>query len=581
MKVAAFFSHFAPDFINHTFRLKGLEVSDPSIQVDYFQVESKKWRNIKKDQYERWIALGSVEVTDFEFNEWINENSIFLEKLNLEFVQNIPSQITHHESDVWVWSLGTSSSFEFNRKLFALSFKEQPSLFLCQDAGGLEQGPLPGSSTFFSPVNPQLHFEAIQRAKCVISDTWETCLLAQAIGKPTLKLKRNAKEPASGPKNYKVTEVECADKTPLQVFEECKRKLLRSNVQSQSLSENNYLSLRGDINLCSVSDFSYLPFFLGFVENIKQVSKVPVSVSLLALDSESKRYTEEKYGSAVRVYELSQIWAPEELKQIKCRPMGIQAYSSKARLLKAVFNHHSVPTVYCDSDVFFFSCPSHLLTTFGSGHTVLFPHWNDFFPEGRSDGLFNAGMIGIRSGSEGFIDWWASQCLKNCDLNPEKGVVGDQAYLDFAPIFFEGIQIYRGKDHNLARWNIETLGLNFSPQLKINNSDQVEAKTFHAAFIDSKGFFEFKFCWDQLMTVFLGFPVKKSPVLLRNILVQQQKYWLSLSRGVKLRDKVASVFKQVSGLERAIQESSVWFSVSLSRVLSWAVFVRKKLLFSK
>jgi hypothetical protein len=584
MKALAFFSQFAPGYINHWFRLKGLEASHPNLQIDYFEVESKKWRPLKKDQGQRWIALGSLQGLDPEFDNWLKEEDILLETIPVDEIQKINPSARMHESPVWVWSLSSNAKFEWNRKLFSLSQTENPSLFLCQDAQALEKGALPGCSTFFSPVNPELHIEAIQRAKCVISDTWDPCLLAYALGKPTIKLKTDTTAECFNFSHSPIFELNCHEKLPSQIFEECKSSILSQTFSVGSLvasEEDQRFSEEAPINLCSVSDFSYLPFFLGFIENIKKVSKVPVSVSLLALDRESKRFINEKYGKHIQVYLLEDIWSQEEVTRIKSRPLGIQAYSSKARLLKTVFQKNPAPTFYCDSDVFFFDCPSHLLTTLDGGHTVLFPHWNDLFPQGRADGLYNAGMIGIQAGFEEFVDWWANQCLNNCDLDPAQGVVGDQAYLDFAPIYFDGVQIYRGKDHNVARWNMNTLGLKFSPTRKIINSEKVEVKTFHTAFIDSMGFFEFKYCWDQLITQMVGYPLQKSPVLSRNVMIQQQKYWLSLSRSLKLRDGVASLFQKASALERAIQESSVWFSAAVTRAVSGAVFLRKKFLFNK
>ena len=68
-------------------------------------------------------------------------------------------------------------------------------------------------------------------------------------------------------------------------------------------------------------------------------------------------------------------------------------------------------------------------------HSVLlFPHWNDVFPEARLDGLFNAGMVGVAPGAESFLNWWSQLCYWECTLNEGGGVVGDQAYLDFVPV---------------------------------------------------------------------------------------------------------------------------------------------------
>jgi len=590
MRVAAFFSKFASDYINHSFRLSGLEASIPHIQVNRIEIETVDLASLENQRFDKWVFLGRGEEI-WKLNpvlgDWLEKKSIFLEELPLDLVSRCQPRVVSSGFEGWVWCLSSDFTSQRNRELFKQSQKEFPSLFLCQDAKALEKGAFPGESTFFSPVNPQLHEEIILRSKYVISDSWESCLLAKAYGKTSIKLQTKEREVEIPCDDLsRIIELNCLGKTPLEIFEACKS-IVKENFSGMGNTNSNLLNKsclveKGELNLCSVSDFSYLPFLLGLIENIEQVSKVLVSFSVLALDSATKEFLSAHYGNRVQVFELKEIWNPGELSKIKTRSFGIQAFSSKARLLKAVFEKYSVPTFYCDSDVYFFECPQKLLDTFASSHTVLFPHWNDDFPRGRNDGLFNAGMIGIRSGAERFLDWWGQQCLNDCDLDPSKGVVGDQAYLDFAPIYFEGVQIYRAGDHNTARWNIHHLGLSFSEnRLQMKNSAGLKVKTFHAAFIDSFGFFEFKYCWDQLITFFCRYPVPRSPVLKRNILVQQQQYWLTLSRGLKLRDSVASLLGKGTRVRQSVQESPVWFSGFLARLLNWGVFLRKKVIFIK
>ena len=183
---------------------------------------------------------------------------------------------------------------------------------------------------------------------------------------------------------------------------------------------------------------------------------------MLALDEKVAPFLEKKYPGLVHVLELKDVWTPNELKTIEQRSIAFRAFSSKPKLLESVLRDTQGPTFHCDSDVYFFCAPEKLLETFLGGHTTIFPHWNDVYPKGRIDGLYNAGMIGVRPGAEKFLKWWGDQCLANCSFDPLNGVVGDQAYLDFAPILFEGVNVYRKKDHNVARWNLKNLGIHFA-----------------------------------------------------------------------------------------------------------------------
>src|SRR5690606_20334238 len=122
---------------------------------------------------------------------------------------------------------------------------------------------------------------------------------------------------------------------------------------------------------------------------------------------------------------------------------GYQAFSSKARLLlKALAD--GIPTFYCDADIHFFTSAHDLTRQFTKDSSVfLFPHFNDVFEAARSDGLFNAGFVAVAPGAERFLNWWSDMCLKACGNDRAAGVVGDQGYLDFAPVFFPEVKVHR------------------------------------------------------------------------------------------------------------------------------------------
>jgi len=539
MKIAIFYSSQSQGFLNHFIRLNGFLNENPNVDCVWFDLNQTPLRSdYSLGKFDKFFLLGEKEGLSEKEIKYLSSHRLPLETVPLYFADKSKPRFLSGCKERWVFCASGENPIGWNREFWESSNQLCPTLFLCQEQSILEQGATPGPMTFFSPINPELHQEAICNATCVVSAYWEPCLAARTAGKLAIKL---SVEPSqSNP--WEVPEVVVGARNAKEVFREC-RQIFEAHSKSPSDSHRMLTAASDEkevLHLTSISDFSYLPFYLGMIENILRKAEKRIKLHLLALDEKVGPFLEENYPGLVHVLELKDVWNPNELKIIEQRSVAFRAFSSKPKILERVLRDHQGPTFHCDSDVYFFCSPEKLFETFGSGHTVIFPHWNDSYPKGRNDGLYNAGMIGVRSGAEKFLKWWGEQCLANCSFDPENGVVGDQAYLDFAPILFEGVNVYRKKDHNVARWNLKNLGVHFAADRSgLEGQDGRKIQTFHAAFIDSFGYFEFKFCWDQLVTFFSAYSLKSaSPAFLKNTLVQQQSYWLSLSRGIKGREMV-------------------------------------------
>ena len=539
MKIAIFYSPQSQGFLNHFMRFSGFLNENSAVDCVWFDLSQTPLRSdYSLGKFDKFFLLGEKDKLSKKEIKYLSTHRLPLENLSLDYALKTKPRFLSRCDERWVFCPSEESSGNWNRNFWESSNLFCPTLFLCQDQGVLEQGASPGPMTFFSPVDPQLHQDAIANAACVVSAFWEPCLVARAAGRPAIKLSIESNKNNT----WGVPEVVMGGRNAKEVFQECRQIYEAYPKASRAVPESPAFSSDAQevLHLTSISDFSYLPFYLGMIENILRKTQKKIKLHLLALDEPVAPFLERAYPGLVHVVELKEVWTPRELKIIEQRTVAFRAFSSKPKILEKVLRDHQGPTFHCDSDVYFFSAPEKLLETFTTGHTVLFPHWNDVFPAGRNDGLYNAGMIGVRPGAEKFLKWWGEQCLANCSFDPQNGVVGDQAYLDFAPILFEGVNVYRKKDHNIARWNLKNLGVHFNLDRScLEGRDGRKVQTFHAAFIDSFGYFEFKYCWDQLVTFFSDFSQKSaSPAFFKNTLVQQQRYWLSLSRGLKSREIV-------------------------------------------
>jgi hypothetical protein len=124
--------------------------------------------------------------------------------------------------------------------------------------------------------------------------------------------------------------------------------------------------------------------------------------------------------------------------------------------------------LYFDPDMVLFSRVDDILAALERGNLALTPHQTR--PERTLDaiidnevaslkhGIFNLGFIGVRNTAEGrrFADWWAERTYHLCRAEVENGLFTDQKWLNFAPVFFDGVAIVKSSRHNVATWNLTT-----------------------------------------------------------------------------------------------------------------------------
>jgi hypothetical protein len=124
--------------------------------------------------------------------------------------------------------------------------------------------------------------------------------------------------------------------------------------------------------------------------------------------------------------------------------------------------------LYFDPDTVLFSRVDDILATLRTSNLALTPHQTK--PEQSLEavvdnevaslrhGIFNLGFIGVANTAEGrrFADWWALRTQHLCRAEVANGLFTDQKWLNFAPVFFDGVAILRSSRHNVATWNLTT-----------------------------------------------------------------------------------------------------------------------------
>lgn len=123
---------------------------------------------------------------------------------------------------------------------------------------------------------------------------------------------------------------------------------------------------------------------------------------------------------------------------------------------------------YFDPDMVLYSRLDDLLEDLAGADIVLTPHQT--LPETSHEaiidneigslnyGIFNLGFIGVRPTPEGkkFAAWWSDRLHSFCREALDQGLWTDQKWINFAPVFFDGVKILKSSRYNVAPWNITT-----------------------------------------------------------------------------------------------------------------------------
>ncbi len=444
--------------------------------------------------------------------------------------------------------------------------KGTPPVFLVNDAVQIERERLlPAFDTLFAPHSLDVSLRALVSSRAVISFTLVPAIVAIAHRIPAIVI-------SSDPKTLLLTErlgIPCLKRAPAvrllkavtEIFENyCwdvpflsgqifLEKLKMSGLSPrQALPEAVSTQVQKRMTLALISDAEYLPHLNGLLHNFKEVGESNFSIEVLALDEATEEFVQQKKAEfSLSCHRFDDLWNGVEAPFRQSWSVRDKALRSKPRFLLKLVRAQRDPVLYLDCDLHFRNCPSALLQEFKGNSLLLFPNWNDSPLETKRFGVFNAGMVGARAGSEKFLEVWSELCLKHYQSKGNEGYFVDQGFLDLVPLYSDDFTVYRKGDENVARWN------------QLTREESAPLRSFHASQPDVKGFYEEKMIWDQAHWLFSSVAPstweKRWPRLLENL---WRAHILSLSRWCRLSETVA----KWSG--RDISQSS--------RAARWVVF---------
>jgi hypothetical protein len=166
------------------------------------------------------------------------------------------------------------------------------------------------------------------------------------------------------------------------------------------------------------------------------------------------------YVTVVSLYEFETV----ELKEVKKdRSIAEYCWTCTPSIISYVIEHYNISEcTYIDSDLFFYSDPSVLLSELSmyKKNVLITEHRFSYLPrlyEEKRGGKFCVQFITFRNeeNSLKILNIWREQCIKWCYARYEDGKFGDQKYLDEWPDLFDNIHILQHQGGGIAPWNLQ------------------------------------------------------------------------------------------------------------------------------
>jgi len=170
-----------------------------------------------------------------------------------------------------------------------------------------------------------------------------------------------------------------------------------------------------------------------------------------------------------RVITVEQLDIPDRTRWIYFHTLVELATAIKPFVMASLLREEDVGRViYLDPDIVLFSRIDDILKVLDSANIALTPHQTE--PDttqaaiedneicSLKHGIYNLGFIAVRNSSESqrFAKWWSDRVYHYCVADIPNGLFTDQRWIDFAPVFFEGVHILKSPRFNVATWNLTT-----------------------------------------------------------------------------------------------------------------------------
>lgn len=208
---------------------------------------------------------------------------------------------------------------------------------------------------------------------------------------------------------------------------------------------------------------NYLTRALALYHSLEETFREDFTLVMLCMDNASEQILSELRLPRVRLLPIRTLEeADTELVGVKAsRSIAEYAWTCTPSFLIYLIGcvRDGEAVAYLDADLMYFSDPQPIFDEWADNDILI--HEHRYAPRNRhmekDSGVFNVGLVGVRASAQGrrCLIRWRGQCLAACTLDPERGLCGDQKYLDEWPALYDRLTVIRHKGAGLAPWNLE------------------------------------------------------------------------------------------------------------------------------
>ena len=209
-------------------------------------------------------------------------------------------------------------------------------------------------------------------------------------------------------------------------------------------------------------DSGYLSRGLVMYESLKAVCK-EFKLYIIAFDDKCEKKLKEANLDNTIIISLSDFEDQELLSVKDSRSRGEYCWTSTPKSILYIFeNYNENICTYIDADMILYKDPSSLIEELGDDVVMITEHrYSDYCDQTKNSGKYCVQFMPFKNNdsAKNILNWWKDRCLENCGHDPEKGICGDQKYLDDWCERFEGVHELVDIGGGVAPWNVSQYSL--------------------------------------------------------------------------------------------------------------------------
>lgn len=249
--------------------------------------------------------------------------------------------------------------------------------------------------------------------------------------------------------------------------------------------------------------------------------------------------------------------------------------------------------IYLDPDILVYDSFNALEIELELNDIIIIPHITQPFTDDKSPteneilntGLYNLGFLAIKNtlNAKNMIDWWAERLRTKGYNSVAEGMFTDQIWINFVPLFYEKVSIFRHPGYDMAYWNMH------ERKISVSDGKYMVNESYPLVFFHFSGYFPAK--PDQLSKYQNRFQLnerKDCIELFRNYdatllnnkydYYSAHKCYFSGLKDAYDDERVLMKVKKIPIQKRIVRKFILWLTKRFDIILDYSIFYKERTL---